>query len=126
MSRHAQIPLLEGDIVPLLESVRVCQAYHKESAISLQVLDDVNFTLHKNEIVGFLGRSGSGKSTLLRILAGLVAPTSGEILWQGKPLAVSSPDIAMVFQSFALLPWLTVEEKCGAGAGSAKCTRYSS
>ncbi|BBC78676.1 ABC transporter ATP-binding protein [Acetobacter orientalis] len=115
MSRHAQTPLLEGDIVPLLESVRVCQAYHKESAISLQVLDDVNFTLHKNEIVGFLGRSGSGKSTLLRILAGLVAPTSGKILWQGKPLAVSSPDIAMVFQSFALLPWLTVEENVALG-----------
>ncbi len=61
-------------------------------------------------IVALLGPSGSGKSTLLRILSGLSAPTGGEVLWHGKPLSQSLPNVAIVFQSFALFPWLTVVE----------------
>lgn len=120
MPRHMPEPLGLAALPSLLESQHVCQAYHKESAVGLQVLDDVNFTLYKNEIVGLLGRSGSGKSTFLRILAGLIAPTSGKIFWEGKPLLGPISDIAMVFQAFALLPWLTVEENVALGLEAQK------
>ena len=72
------------------------------------VLDDVNLALQDNEIVGLLGRSGSGKSTLLRIIAGLISPTSGEIRFEGEMVQGPAAGVAMVFQSFALFPWLTV------------------
>ena len=100
---------------PLL-SVRHCrQAYHKEASADLIVLDDVNVTLQSGEIVGLLGRSGSGKSTLLRIVSGLLKPTAGEVLWRGLPLTGPAPGVAMVFQSFALFPWLTVQENVELG-----------
>jgi len=79
------------------------------------VLDDVNLRLEEGEIVGLLGRSGSGKSTLLRIVAGLLAPTAGRVLWRGGPVRGPTPDVAMVFQSFALFPWLTVQENVELG-----------
>lgn len=74
----------------------------------LVVLDDVNMTLKEGEIVGLLGRSGSGKSTLLRIIAGLVPPTGGEARFLGEEVSGPAEGVAMVFQSFALFPWLTV------------------
>ena len=99
----------------LLE-VRACrQAYHKDANADLVVLDDVNLTLREGEMVALLGRSGSGKSTLLRIVAGLLAPTAGEILWRQKPVAGPTEGVAMVFQSFALFPWLTVRENVELG-----------
>lgn len=99
-----------------LVTVRNCrQAYHKDASSDLVVLDDVNLTLQEGEIVALLGRSGSGKSTLLRIVSGLLKPTSGEVCWQGKPLNGPAPGIAMVFQSFALFPWLTVQENVELG-----------
>ena len=70
----------------LLEVNHCGQAYPKDSNNELIVLDDVNVSLRSGEIVGLLGRSGSGKSTLLRIIAGLLRPTRGEVLWQGKPV----------------------------------------
>jgi NitT/TauT family transport system ATP-binding protein len=100
---------------PLLQ-VRACkQAYHKDSSADLVVLDDVNMTLRTGEIVGLIGRSGSGKSTLLRIVSGLLTPTAGEVIWRGQPVRGPAPGIAMVFQSFALFPWLTVEENVELG-----------
>lgn len=74
----------------------------------LLVLDDMNFTMYENEIVALLGKSGSGKSTLLRIIAGLIKPSKGQILYHGQPVTKPVQGIAMVFQNFALLPWLTV------------------
>ena len=68
----------------------------------------LTFHLYENEIIAILGRSGSGKSTLLRIIAGLIKPTSGEILYRGQEVKKPVQGIAMVFQSFALMPWLTV------------------
>ncbi|AKC68327.1 AAA-associated domain-containing protein [Pandoraea oxalativorans] len=80
-----------------------------------QVLDGVNLQLHEGEIVGLLGRSGSGKSTLLRIIAGLIQPSSGDIRYMGEPLESPPEGVAMVFQTFALFPWLTVLQNVEAG-----------
>ncbi|MCP1211680.1 ABC transporter ATP-binding protein [Acetobacter okinawensis] len=99
----------------LAELRHVRQFYHKDSTADVQVLDDVNLSIHAGEIVGLLGRSGSGKSTLLRIIAGLLPPTSGDVLWKGEPLRGPTPDVAVVFQSFALFPWMTVEENVALG-----------
>jgi NitT/TauT family transport system ATP-binding protein len=99
----------------LLE-VRNCkQAYHKDASADLVVLDDVNLILREGEMVALLGRSGSGKSTLLRIVAGLLAPTAGEVLWRDRPILGPAEGVAMVFQSFALFPWLTVQENVELG-----------
>ncbi len=79
------------------------------------VLDGVNVTLHEGEIVGLLGRSGSGKSTLLRIICGLIEPSSGSVTYKGQPLHGPARGVAMVFQTFALFPWLTVLQNVEAG-----------
>ena len=81
----------------------------------MRVLADVDLSLHGGEIVGLLGRSGSGKSTLLRIIAGLIRPSSGEVVYRGKPVKGPAEGIAMVFQTFALFPWLTVLQNVEAG-----------
>jgi len=99
----------------LLE-VRGCrQAYHKDANADLVVLDGVNLSLHEGEMVALLGRSGSGKSTLLRIVSGLLHPTAGEVLWCGHKVSGPAEGVAMVFQSFALFPWLTVQENVELG-----------
>ncbi len=79
------------------------------------VLKDVDVTVRSGEVVALLGRSGSGKSTLLRILAGLIPPSSGQVVSGGAPVQGANPNVAMVFQSFALLPWLTVQENVEVG-----------
>jgi NitT/TauT family transport system ATP-binding protein len=79
------------------------------------ILDQVSLTLRENEVVGLLGRSGSGKSTLLRIIAGLINPSGGEVKYQGVPLREPARGISMVFQTFALFPWLTVMQNVEAG-----------
>ncbi len=99
----------------LLQVRGVRQSYHKDSSADLVVLDDVDVSLRSGEIVGLLGRSGSGKSTLLRIIAGLLKPTSGEVTWRGRALHGPADGVAMVFQSFALFPWLTVQENVELG-----------
>ncbi|MBV8520605.1 MAG: nitrate/sulfonate/bicarbonate ABC transporter ATP-binding protein [Acetobacteraceae bacterium] len=96
--------------------VEACrQAYPKESNLELIVLENVNLSLRAGEMVALLGRSGSGKSTLLRIIAGLLKPTAGRVLWRGQPLQGPAEGVAMVFQSFALFPWLTVCENVQLG-----------
>jgi NitT/TauT family transport system ATP-binding protein len=78
-------------------------------------LDDITLTVRNGEVLALLGRSGSGKSTLLRIMAGLIPPTSGRVISCGKPVRGANDDVSMVFQSFALLPWLTVLENVELG-----------
>jgi NitT/TauT family transport system ATP-binding protein len=92
----------------VLEVSKVRYVFPRPSGGELVVLDDVDLTLRENEIVGLLGRSGSGKSTLLRTIAGLVAPASGEVRFKGRTLDGPAEGVSMVFQSFALFPWLTV------------------
>src|SRR5215468_10915008 len=96
------------DAKSLLEVRGIRQSFRRPGGGDLSVLEDVNFSLREGEIVGLLGRSGSGKSTLLRLIAGLNRPTAGAIAYHGRPLAGPAQGIAMVFQSFALFPWLTV------------------
>jgi NitT/TauT family transport system ATP-binding protein len=81
----------------------------------LLVLDDVNLTLKEGEIVGLLGRSGSGKSTLLRLIAGLAKPQGGSLSYMGTPIEGPVQGVAMVFQGFALFPWMTVLENVQLG-----------
>src|ERR1700743_3887977 len=101
--------------VPLLDVQNVSQAFSKPDGDQLVVLEGVNVTLREGEIVGLLGRSGSGKSTLLRVIAGLNLPTVGEVRYLGHNVGGPAEGIAMVFQSFALFPWLTVLENVQLG-----------
>ncbi|MBS0286630.1 MAG: nitrate/sulfonate/bicarbonate ABC transporter ATP-binding protein [Proteobacteria bacterium] len=84
------------------------KTFRSSEGQELIVLEDVNFTMYENEIVALLGKSGAGKSTLMRIIAGLIKPSSGQVIYRGTPVSEPVKGIAMVFQNFALLPWLTV------------------
>ncbi|MBS1165369.1 MAG: transporter nucleotide binding/ATPase protein [Proteobacteria bacterium] len=92
----------------LIDVQAVSRVFPKANGDDLLVLENVDLTIRSGEIVGLLGRSGSGKSTLLRIIAGLSSPSSGVALYRGKPISGPPKGLAMVFQSFALFPWLTV------------------
>jgi NitT/TauT family transport system ATP-binding protein len=74
------------------------------------VLEDISLTIRPNEVVALLGPSGSGKSTILRIMAGLIEPTRGDVVYHDRQLRGLNPGVAMVFQSFALYPWMTVTQ----------------
>lgn len=92
--------------VPLLKADQVTKFYGDGQPVL--VLDRITLELADGEFVALLGPSGSGKSTLLRILAGLIEPSAGRVLVRGEPLTGVNPAVAMVFQTFALFPWLTV------------------
>ncbi len=77
---------------------------------TVTIVDHIDFQLPDNRITALLGPSGSGKSTLIKIMSGLQRPTSGEVIFRDKPLYAPSPNISIVFQNFALFPWLTVLE----------------
>ena len=93
---------------PIIELRGVSHEYFVSKAENDLVLCDVSLTVSENETVVLLGPSGCGKSTLERIMAGLITPTRGEVLYKGKRLVGVSPGVSMVFQNFALFPWLTV------------------
>ena len=101
--------------VPLLQVTEVRQAFPKPDGGELLVLEGVNLQLLQGQIVGLLGRSGSGKSTLLRLIAGLSQPNAGTVSYLGQQVMGPAPGVAMVFQSFALFPWLTVFENVALG-----------
>src|SRR5689334_10974634 len=99
----------------LLEIRGVRRSFPRPGGGELLVLEGVELKLNEGEIVGLLGRSGSGKSTLLRLIAGLARPQGGTLSYMGEPIAGPANGIAMVFQSFALFPWLTVLENVQLG-----------
>jgi NitT/TauT family transport system ATP-binding protein len=99
----------------IIEVSHVSKSFTSPDGSPLNVLEDIDFDIREGEIVALLGRSGSGKSTLLRCVAGLISPSSGEVRYRGRPLRGANPGVAMVFQSFALLPWLTVRRNVELG-----------
>jgi NitT/TauT family transport system ATP-binding protein len=99
----------------IVEVNSVTKAFTTPDGQALPVLDGITFTLHEGEIVALLGKSGSGKSTLLRCIAGLIPPTTGTVTYRGTLLNGANPGVAMVFQTFALLPWLTVQQNVELG-----------
>ncbi|MGC3987199.1 MAG: nitrate/sulfonate/bicarbonate ABC transporter ATP-binding protein [Pseudorhodoferax sp.] len=99
----------------IIELRGVGKSFRASDGRERPVLQKVDFTLREGEIVALLGQSGSGKSTLLRIMAGLVQADQGEVLYRGQPLYGPARAISMVFQSFALFPWLTVQQNVELG-----------
>ena len=98
------------DTEPIIQARQIEKSYQQPDGRQIQVIAPVDFSVEPNTIIALLGPSGSGKSTLLRILSGLAAPSAGEVLWHGQPMSGCRPNVAIVFQSFALFPWLTVLE----------------
>jgi NitT/TauT family transport system ATP-binding protein len=93
---------------PLLRAASVSKTYRTPDHLGRLVLENLDFTLREGEIAAILGKSGSGKSTFLRILAGLIPATGGSVEYRGRGVVSPVHGIAMVFQTFALFPWLTV------------------
>ncbi len=103
-------PAIATPAKPIIEARGIEKSFSRPDGGQIQVIAPIHLSVEAGVIVALLGPSGSGKSTLLRMLSGLAAPSAGEVLWHGKPLSGSSPNAAIVFQSFALFPWLTVLE----------------
>ncbi|MDG1118413.1 MAG: ABC transporter ATP-binding protein [Flavimaricola sp.] len=92
---------------PVYEIERLSKTYARNKLVAL---DNVNLTIQKGEFVSVIGSSGCGKSTLLKIMAGLMPPTTGRVVLEGRPVVGSRPDIGMMFQQATLLPWKTTIE----------------
>ncbi|SKA07250.1 NitT/TauT family transport system ATP-binding protein [Enhydrobacter aerosaccus] len=113
-------PASTADTSPLVAVDHVRQRYSKGSGDDLLVLDDISLSLRGNEIVSLLGRSGCGKSSLLRIIAGLMPASEGRVTIGGRAVDGPAEEVAMVFQTFALFPWLTVLENVEIGLEAQK------
>ena len=97
-------------VEPIIRDQGVEKSFVQPDGRQIQVIAPLDICIEPGAIIALLGPSGSGKSTLLRIISGLAQPTGGTVLWHGKPLSEAHPNVAIVFQSFALFPWLTVLE----------------
>ena len=104
-----------SDVPALLEARGVCQRFRLPNGQILEALRDVSLAVREHEVVALVGPSGCGKSTLLRLFAGLARPAAGTVTYRGKPIEGVLPSAAMVFQSFALLPWFTVSDNVAMG-----------
>ncbi len=107
----------------LIELRHVSKSYPTDGGTRVTILDDVDLEVREGELLALLGQSGSGKSTLLRLMAGLIEPTQGAVLCHGEPLEGANPYTSIVFQSFALFPWLTVEENVRIGLVQRRLSR---
>jgi len=95
---------------PIIEARKLEKSYLQPDGSRIQVIAPIDLAVHPGEIITLLGASGCGKSTLLRMLTGLSPASAGAVYWHGHPVGDESPNVAIVFQSFALFPWLTVLE----------------
>ncbi len=95
--------------MPFLELNDVTVAYGPAGNQTI-ILQDINLKVEENEFVAVIGFSGSGKSTLISLLAGLIQPTSGQVLMNGQPVKEPRPDLGIMFQNYSLLPWLSVRD----------------
>ena len=108
---------------PIAELKAVSKSYRTAGGHELKVLEDIDLAVHEGELLALLGQSGSGKSTILRCLTGLVQPTGGRVLASGKPLAGVNTEASIVFQTFALYPWLTVAQNVAVGLMARRMSR---
>src|SRR5512143_1299103 len=116
ISERAERGPAAGAGEPLIELRHVSKSYPTtDGGTRVTILDDVNLEIREGEMLALLGQSGSGKSTLVRLMAGLIEPTQGAVLCHGEALDGANPYTPIVFQSFALYPWLTVEENVQIG-----------
>jgi len=97
-------------VEPIIRAEQVEKYYAQPSQNRIQVISATDLSVVPGEILALLGPSGSGKSTMLRMLTGLSTPSAGQVYWHGKPISESEINVSIVFQSFALFPWLTVLE----------------
>jgi NitT/TauT family transport system ATP-binding protein len=97
-------------VKPIISALGIQKSFLQPDGREIQVIAPLNLSVEPDSIVALLGPSGCGKSTLVRILTGLTPPSGGKILWHDEPLGDSRPSLAIVFQSFALFPWLTVQD----------------
>lgn len=109
---------------PIIDVKHVYKTFKKDRQQELLVLDDINFQMHEGEVVALLGKSGSGKSTLLRIITGLISPTQGKVSYRDQPVKGPVSGISMVFQNFALMPWLTVLQNVELGLEALGVARH--
>jgi NitT/TauT family transport system ATP-binding protein len=100
---------------PLISVRDLTKNFATRDGGELPVLEGINLDVRRGEIVALLGKSGSGKSTLLRCIAGLIVPSTGTVTYLGRPLRGVNPGVSLVFQTFALLPWLTVQQNVELG-----------
>ncbi|MBV8640650.1 MAG: ATP-binding cassette domain-containing protein [Verrucomicrobia bacterium] len=107
----------------IAELCNITKTYAVAGGRELKVLDQIDLAIHEGELLALLGQSGSGKSTLLRCLTGLTAPTSGRVMAYDRVLTGINPHASIVFQTFALYPWLTVEQNVAVGLMSKLVTR---
>ncbi len=95
---------------PIIEARQLEKFYPQPDGSRIQVIASTDLAVYPGQIIALLGASGCGKSTLLRMLTGLSPATAGAVFWHGHPVRDESPNVSIVFQSFALFPWLTVLE----------------
>ena len=97
-------------LTPIIEARKLEKSYPQSDGSRIQVISATDLAVYPGQIIALLGASGCGKSTLLRMLTGLSPASAGAVYWHGQPVRDESPNVSIVFQSFALFPWLTVLE----------------
>ncbi len=97
-------------VEPIIAASNLEKFYPQPDGSRIQVISPTNIAIYPGQIIALLGPSGCGKSTMLRMLTGLSPTSGGTVFWHGQPVRDESPNVSIVFQSFALFPWLTVLE----------------